>query len=169
MLSWLSSIWETGNVQNMIVLTILLGILVFIALIIIAWWKIFEKAGEKGWKSIIPFYNIYIIFKICWSKKWFWIFMLTTILPSIISEFVSENGGIKNTILSVVLVILLILEIVIYIVQAFKLSKSFGHKAGYGFGLLFLPNIFTLIIAYGRSKYVKRLDEEVEEIETIKS
>lgn len=31
---------------------------------IIVWWRLFEKAGEPGWKSIIPFYNLWTIFKI---------------------------------------------------------------------------------------------------------
>ena len=47
-------------------------IIIFYILLIIAGWKIFEKAGEKGWKSIIPIYNIYILFKIVKMKSWFW-------------------------------------------------------------------------------------------------
>jgi hypothetical protein len=35
-------------------------------------WKIFEKAGEAGWKSIIPIYNVYIMYKIVGMKNWFW-------------------------------------------------------------------------------------------------
>ena len=31
----------------------------------IADWKIFAKAGEPGWKSLIPIYNIIVEFKIC--------------------------------------------------------------------------------------------------------
>ena len=43
----------------------LLGVYIVILLVIailqiIALWKVFKKAGEKGWKSIIPFYNICI-------------------------------------------------------------------------------------------------------------
>lgn len=33
-------------------------------LLIVALWKVFEKAGEKGWKSLIPLYNLYIYCKI---------------------------------------------------------------------------------------------------------
>lgn len=32
-------------------------------LVIIAFWKIFEKMGEPGWKSIIPFYNTWVLFE----------------------------------------------------------------------------------------------------------
>ena len=36
-------------------------------LAIIAMWKMFEKAGEPGWAAIVPFYNIYVLFKITWA------------------------------------------------------------------------------------------------------
>lgn len=37
-------------------------------------YKIFEKAGEKGWKAIIPIYNYYIWLKIL-KRPWWWIFI----------------------------------------------------------------------------------------------
>ncbi len=37
-------------------------------------WKIFEKAGEKGWKALIPIYNYYIWLKLL-KKPWWWIFI----------------------------------------------------------------------------------------------
>lgn len=39
-------------------------------LIIISMWKIFDKCGEKGWKSIIPIYNVWVFFKICDLPGW---------------------------------------------------------------------------------------------------
>ena len=35
-------------------------LIVWIVIAIIASWKIFTKAGEDGWKCLIPFYNQYI-------------------------------------------------------------------------------------------------------------
>src|SRR5580700_339654 len=37
-------------------------------------YKIFEKAGEKGWKAIIPIYNYYVWLKIL-KRPWWWIFI----------------------------------------------------------------------------------------------
>ena len=34
-------------------------IVVWLVLAIIASWRIFTKAGEPGWKCIVPFYNSY--------------------------------------------------------------------------------------------------------------
>ena len=44
--------------------------LIIAILTIIGLWKVFEKAGEAGWKAIIPVYNAYILFKI--AEKSFW-------------------------------------------------------------------------------------------------
>ena len=39
--------------------------LVLVAVLqVISWWRLFQKAGEPGWKSIIPFYNIWTAVKI---------------------------------------------------------------------------------------------------------
>ena len=45
-------------------------ILAFFVLNIVAGWKIFEKAGQPGWASIVPFYNSYIRYKIFWGNGW---------------------------------------------------------------------------------------------------
>ena len=44
-------------------------------LMIVAMWKIFEKAGEDGWKSLIPFYNSYILFKISCGNGWLFLIL----------------------------------------------------------------------------------------------
>ena len=49
---------------------------------IIANWRIFTKAGEAGWKSIIPIYGDYISYKIAWQPAYFW---LTLILGTVSS------------------------------------------------------------------------------------
>ena len=49
-----------GGIIGGIFATAGIFILAVYILLIVAWWKIFTKAGEAGWKSIIPIYNIYI-------------------------------------------------------------------------------------------------------------
>jgi hypothetical protein len=51
-------------------------VVVILIVSIIAMWKIFEKAGEAGWKSIIPIYNVYIMYKIVGMKNWFWYILI---------------------------------------------------------------------------------------------
>ena len=60
-----------GGIIGGALVAVIVCALVFYALMVIASWKIFEKAGEAGWKSIIPIYNVYILFKIVRINKSF--------------------------------------------------------------------------------------------------
>lgn len=99
---------------------------------IVAMWKLFGKAGEKGWKSIIPIYNLVILFKISGLSPWLILVYLAAIIPFI--------GWIA--------------PIVITAILSYKLAKSFGKDSGWAVGLYFLPSIFYLILAFGKSEYV---------------
>ncbi|MCD4724071.1 MAG: signal peptidase I [Bacteroidales bacterium] len=50
--------------------------LIFLILSVAGLWKIFEKAGEPGWKAIIPFLNFYIWLRIIKKPLWWFIFIL---------------------------------------------------------------------------------------------
>src|SRR5687768_16518884 len=60
------------------------GLIVFwLALAIIelvALWKIFEKAGQAGWKAIIPIYNAYVLLKIVGKPGWWLILFLIPVV-----------------------------------------------------------------------------------------
>ncbi|MCD4747428.1 MAG: signal peptidase I [Bacteroidales bacterium] len=49
---------------------------IFTILTIIGLWKMFEKAGVKGWEILIPFYNFYVWLKIIKKPLWWYIFLL---------------------------------------------------------------------------------------------
>ena len=143
----------------------------FVILLIVAMWKIFTKAGEKGWKSLIPIYNIYIYFKIAGMKNWFWALFLVEVVIVIWSGIVTGNGMVVTdsagnitevvdqtgfAIFGAVVGIAAIFELVVGIMQCAKLSKAFGRGFGTTLGLIFLPNIFQLILAFGSAKYDKK-------------
>ena len=106
--------------------------LVILILQIIGMWKVFTKAGEKGWKSIIPIYNAVILFKISGLSPW--------IIFGYLAGFIPFIGWI------------VCLGITIY--QCNSLAKAFGKDVGYTIGLLFLPTIFYLILGCGQAQYV---------------
>jgi len=117
----------------------------------IALWKIFKKAGEKGWKSIIPIYNSYILYKISWDVKYFWIQIGLVILIYALSIFSYVVP------ILVFAVLLLIFAYITYlsIRQEYLLARSFGKGIGFTFGLIFLSTIFYLILAFSSSaKYL---------------
>ncbi|MBN8684363.1 MAG: hypothetical protein J0L99_17070 [Chitinophagales bacterium] len=52
----------------------------FIIIPIISYWKIFEKAGESGWATLIPIYNLITLMKII-GKPWWWVLLCIIPLP----------------------------------------------------------------------------------------
>ena len=123
----------------------ILGILIWI-LSVAAMWMIFTKAGESGWKSLIPIYNIYILYKISWSGT---VFAAVLILEIISSALERSDGFFVGLLALVVSVILLILHIVFSV----KLAGAFGKGLLFAAGLFFFNTIFILILGWGSSRY----------------
>ena len=94
-------------------------------LMIVAYWRIFEKAGEAGWKSLIPIYSQWIMFKIAFGSG---LYMLLMFVP--------------------------VVNFVISIMYIFKFASAYGKGIGFGLGLLFLSPIFILLLAFGDAEYV---------------
>ncbi|MGN0194176.1 MAG: DUF5684 domain-containing protein [Pseudoramibacter sp.] len=105
--------------------------IIIAALLIVANWKIFEKAGVPGWGSLIPIYNAYLLYKITWGNGWFFLLNLLAIIP----------------------VVGPIVVFVITIITDYKLAQVFGQGAGFTVGLVLLPNIFTMILGFGDYRY----------------
>ena len=118
-------------------------------LLVIAQWKIFEKAGEAGWKSLIPIYNIYILYKISGIKNWFW----WGILISFGTSFLSGVAGSASTAGLVISIIGGICYLIINIWLLYRLAKAFGEGLLFTIGLVFLPTIFTLILGFSSMEY----------------
>ena len=156
-----------GLFGTMLTISLIIGVL-----LIIAGWKIFEKAGEKGWKILIPIYDVYILFKICGLKNWFWAMLglsiITSIMmvanpPAMIEDAYGWHVNYETLgnypVYLAALVISCVYSIVFTVMVAIRLSKAFGKGIGYTLGIIFLPNIFTLILGFGKAKYsAKNLD-----------
>ncbi len=138
-------------------LILLGGIYLIVAFIwwllqIAANWRIFTKAGEAGWKSIIPVYSDYISYRIAWQPSYFWLTLILGIVASGVSAVATSGDGTNTTILLVVSLIRLIMAI-ISIMYSFKLAKAFGRGTGFALGLIFLQPIFLLILGFGNDSY----------------
>jgi|SRR6218665_205443 len=104
---------------------LIFSVIVFIVMInIIGMWKIYQKAGEKGWASIVPFYNIIVMLKIVDKPSW-WLIML--LIPFV--------------------------NVVFAIMITYELSKRFGKYDYFVFGLILLPFIFYPILGFGDDEY----------------
>lgn len=123
-------------------------LIIWYILLAVGGWKMFEKAGEAGWKALIPIYNYYILFKICWTTRMFWVWMAVSIAAGLLAGLSTNSMTIAfSYALSFVAAIMLC---VLY----YNLSLAYGHGIGYFIGLVFLTNIFILILGFGSSRYV---------------
>lgn len=96
-------------------------ILALYVITVIAYWQIFKKAGEKGWKSLIPLYNSYIMYKISWKTSMFWIMLILDIVYAVLACI---NVYAQNGILSFLSFAIYIAVFVIAIISMHKLSKG---------------------------------------------
>lgn len=63
------------NITNIEVLILIIVLILGLALFVVPFWKIFEKAGKAGWKSLIPIYNNIILIEIV-RKPWWWVLII---------------------------------------------------------------------------------------------
>lgn len=114
---------------------------------VICRWRIFSKAGDKGWKALIPVYNGYTEYKLTWIGWLYFIAVAAGIIAPIITAVYPEGF------LCVIGSLIGLTSTVLAIMQRHKLSVAFGHGIGFTIGLIFLEMIFMLILAFGRSEY----------------
>ena len=120
--------------------------LVFVVLEIVANWKIFTKAGEEGWKAIIPYYNSFITFKIGGNTMYFWIWLAVTVVGYILSYIGGGFVGILASLCSLAAFVLMVL-------REYNLAKAFGKGIGFTVGLVLLQPIFRMILGFGSAEY----------------
>ena len=137
-------------------LMILGGIYVGIAFIwwllqIIANWRLFTKAGEAGWKSIIPIYGDYVSYRIAWQTSYFWLIFILGIVASGIEGAANPNGD--NMMLMAIVALIRLIIALIGIMYSVKLARAFGRGTGFAIGLIFLQPIFMLILGFGDDPY----------------
>ena len=92
---------------------------------IIGWWKLFVKAGEPGWKAIVPFLNIYTYFRITGRNGW-----------------------------TLLLMFIPIVNLYFWIRAAIEMAHRFGKSTLYGvLALWLIPAIGAIDIGFGEAKY----------------
>lgn len=99
--------------------------LIIWAALVLAYWFIFMKANEPGWKSIVPFLNTWTMFELAYGGSGWK--MILYLVPG--------------------------LNIVVHVAFSIRFAQAFGMHWAFGLGLAFLPNIFYLILAFGPFTY----------------
>ena len=134
------------QVAAVLLLLLMLSCIALLVLVLIATWKIFVKAGEKGWKSLIPFYSVYIQCRIAGISKIFWIDLPVMILLLVLNWTGRNEMGVYK-----------VLYYSNFALQALSdgyLARAFGKKVKFCIAAAFLPVIFLPILGFGSAKYV---------------
>lgn len=125
------------------------------ALQLVANWLILDKAGDKGWKALIPFYGEYTLFKLVWDKNAYWFTLIFSILMYATMFYAGYPGATLH--LPILIALLLVIYAVYTVFCVFLqiyLAKAFGCNNGFAVGLIFLHIIFYCILAFGNAKYI---------------
>ena len=98
--------------------------LLLMALVLAGWWKIFAKAGEPGWKALIPVYNAYVFLRIAGCPGWWTILYFLPFVNFVIHGFHSH-----------------------------RLARCFGKGTGFAVGLFLLAPFFWPALGFGKAEY----------------
>jgi hypothetical protein len=123
LLAQASVLLQQRPAEGVSVVSTVIGVIVAVVLIV-AWWKIFTKAGKAGWAALIPIYNVIVMLQLIGRPVW-WIILF----------FIPVVG--------------FIIGIIVFL----DLAKSFGRSTWFGIGLILLNLIFVLILAFGDAEY----------------
>ncbi|MDE7105141.1 MAG: hypothetical protein K2O36_04595 [Ruminococcus sp.] len=127
---------------------------------IIAQWKLFEKAGEKGWTSIIPIYNYLQMIKIATGKYtlgWIYLgicvlYIVITFVAAIMGVFFEQNG--YDTILNFPLMLIpYSLLIPMYALAGyvnFMFGKAYGKSTAWNVCMIFFAPILIIIMGFDK-------------------
>ena len=137
-----------GGIVALTLTTLMIFGLVWFVLQVIADWMIFSKAGQPGWKSIIPIYNVYVEYELCWSGVFGIIFMALSVISALITS--GPNPPVWKTVLEIIIGVS---GLVIHFKESVKLSRAFGKGIGYGIVMFLFGPIGRLILAFGGSTY----------------
>lgn len=114
----------TLQTDNSTMIFFYVGALITTVISIAADWKIFKKAGKPGWASIVPGYNLWVMFDVIWGRG---VSMFRLLIP--------------------------IYNIYWAIRSMVELGSRFGKSTGFKVGLVLLPFIFMVILGFDNSEY----------------
>ncbi|MEE1274532.1 MAG: DUF5684 domain-containing protein [Olegusella sp.] len=150
-----------------IMLVMILIVVAIYVLVVVAQWKIFQKAGKAGWMSLIPYLNTYVLGEISNADKRLTWGLLGANIAGTLAALLARVTGIGydasmtsssadvditgpfGAIISIASIAVTILTIITFV----HLAQAFGKSGGYAAGLFLLPVIFFPMLAFGNNAY----------------
>ena len=111
------------------------------------YYKMFKKAGQRGWFAFIPLLREYGLFKMAWTVK---AFVINVVLLGVF-QITSEKEG---AILALLTIITGIAWLVMQVKLTLRTVKAFGKGAAWALLLFFVPYIGSAILGFGKAEYI---------------
>lgn len=137
-----------AGIMMFIVVLIIISLVIEI-LKLIGTWKMLTKAGESGWKSLIPFYNQWTLCKVAGISP-YWV--LEIIVVSMINSVLNGILG-SNVISGILSLIVYANTIYFWVILSISLAKSFGKDTGFGVATVFFSFITYPMMGMGSATY----------------
>ena len=123
---------------------------VYYGALTVAQYKLFQKAGEKGWKALIPFYSMFVSHHLIGMRHIWFILDIIFWTAEIALEFIEGTPlWLEEAFFSVALILTIISEIL----HIMKLCYCYTKTELFGIGLFVIPPLFSLILAFDKSEY----------------
>ncbi len=137
-----------------VLLAIVLVLAVYAAVNFILRWNMFIKAGERGWKSLIPFYGSYTEWKIAGFGKEYISLLLVGIGLVVISLLLGLLGAFGAILDVLCWVVFGVLLFIITIRKSMCLAHCFGQSDLFGLlALVVFSSIGLLVLSWGVCSY----------------
>lgn len=117
-------------------------------------WKLFTKAGQAGWKAIIPYYADWVLMKDVCGLHWGWfvtsvgvavLSLLLSFIETLLTGFVGADAyNVISVVFSIFGWICTIVSLFIQLACVYNLSKKFNKSTGWVvltmfFGIITIP------------------------------
>jgi hypothetical protein len=118
----LAAVQEPLSVEEVpaVNMTVLVICIALILVLLVAMWRVYEKAGEPGWAGILPVVNVFFLARAVGKPMWWGILGLVPIV-----------------------------NLIVWFILCIRLAKRFGRGTGFGIGLVLFSIIFWPILAFG--------------------
>lgn len=136
-----------AGLVGVIATLVVIGGIVWFFLSAVGYFKMFKKAGQRGWFAFVPVLRDYALFKMAWTLKAFVVCIVLLGAFQITSEM-------EGTLVGLVAAVCGIAWLVVHIKLLNRVAKSFGKGTVWVLLLLFVPFIATLILGFGSAEYL---------------
>lgn len=119
-----------GDLIGMMPPVVLIIILMVIVFFIAAFWRVFEKAGERGIYSIIPIYNIYKLHQIVGQPGWWVILDVIPLVGFITQCLMNKKLAEKFQAPQLIMVVVILLPPIGYAILAFSPKYQYLGAGG---------------------------------------